>query len=252
MMDLGGKRSVFTGGASGIGLAIARRFAAQGASVCILDLDGEKAANAANKLEGVHAIAIACDVTDAKSIEAAFAQIGAVDLLVNSAGIAHIGNLETTTQADMDRLYAVNVRGTYLCMQTAVRSMLGTGKGGVILNLASIAATAGLPDRFAYSMTKGAVLAMTLSVARDYLERGIRCNCISPARVHTPFVDGFLARTYPGQEAEKLKQLERAQPIGRMGTPDEVAILALYLCSDEASFVTGVDYSLDGGFMNLR
>lgn len=252
MMDLRGKRSVITGGASGIGLAIARRFAAQGASVCILDLDGEKAAKAANELEGGDAVGIACDVTEAQRVEAAFDQIGAVNLLVNCAGIAHIGNLETTTQADMDRLYAVNVRGTYLCMQTAVRSMLSTGMGGVILNLASIAATAGLPDRFAYSMTKGAVLAMTLSVARDYLGHGIRCNCISPARVHTPFVDGFLARNYPGQEGEKLRQLERAQPIGRMGTPDEVAVLALYLCSDEASFVTGVDYSLDGGFMNLR
>jgi 2-keto-3-deoxy-L-fuconate dehydrogenase len=151
----------------------------------------------------------------------------------------------------LDRLYSVNVRGTYLCMKIALESMLEQGHG-VILNLASIAATAGLADRFAYSMSKGAVLAMTLSVAKDYLHKGIRCNCISPARVHTPFVDGFVSRNYPGKEAEKMRELANAQPIGRMGTPDEVAHLALYLCSDEAAFLTGADYPFDGGFFNLR
>ncbi len=125
-------------------------------------------------------------------------------------------------------------------------------KRGTILNMASIAATAGLANRFAYSMTKGAVLSMTLSVAKDYLSQGIRCNCISPARVHTPFVDGFVAKNYPGHEAEKMKDLALSQPIGRMGKPDEIAALALYLCSDAASFLTGVDYPIDGGFFNLR
>jgi NAD(P)-dependent dehydrogenase (short-subunit alcohol dehydrogenase family) len=124
--------------------------------------------------------------------------------------------------------------------------------GGVILNMASIAATAGLADRFAYSMSKGAVVAMTYSVAKDYLSHKIRCNCISPARVHTPFVDDYLRRNYPGHEKEMYEKLAQAAPIGRMGEPEEVASLALFLCSDEASFITGTDYPLDGGFFNLR
>ena len=125
-------------------------------------------------------------------------------------------------------------------------------EGGVILNMASIAGSTGLTDRFAYSMTKGAVIAMTYSVARDYLGHKIRCNCISPARVHTPFVDDYLKKTYPGREAEMFQKLANAQPVGRMAEPYEVASLALFLCSDEASFITGADYPLDGGFFNLR
>lgn len=250
LLDLNGKTAAVTGGASGIGLAIAKRFAAQGATVVLLDLDGAKAAEAAAALGG-GARGLGCDVASEESVQAAFAEAGAVDVLVNSAGIAHVGTLASTAPADFDRLYAVNVRGTYLTMRAAIPGMVARGKG-VICNMGSIAATAGLPDRFAYSMTKGAVLSMTLSVARDFLEQGIRCNCISPARVHTPFVDGFLARNYPGREAEQMQVLAKAQPIGRMGTPEEVATLALYLCSDEASFITGVDYPIDGGFFNLR
>lgn len=255
MFQLKGKRVLVTGAASGIGLAIAELFAAHKASVFVLDLDAQKASEAAQSIAdktGADAIGIGCDVSQPESVTAAFMQAGSgLDILVNCAGIAHVGNLASTTPADMDRLYAVNVRGTYLCMQAALKPML-PAKSGVILNMASIAATAGLSDRFAYSMTKGAVLSMTLSVAKDYISQGIRCNCISPARVHTPFVDGFLAKNYPGQEAEKMKALAQSQPIGRMGTPAEIAILALYLCSDEASFLTGVDYPIDGGFFNLR
>ena len=255
MLDLTGKYAVVTGGASGIGLAIATKFAAQGAAVTVVDLDAEKAAGAAMSLPGqnqARRLGVGCDVSSESSVAAAFSQLqGPVDILVNSAGISHVGSLQATTPKDMDRLYAVNVRGTFLCMKAALEPMLQQGHG-VILNMASVAATAGLSDRFAYSMTKGAVLSMTLSVAKDYLNQGIRCNCISPARVHTPFVDGYLARNYPGREAEKMKELAAAQPIGRMGTPDEVATLALYLCSDEASFLSGVDYPLDGGFTNLR
>jgi NAD(P)-dependent dehydrogenase (short-subunit alcohol dehydrogenase family) len=250
---LEGKRAVITGGASGIGLATARVFAEAGASVTILDLAAAQAAEAAQNFS-VPGRGIACDVTDAASVEHAFAEAGSdgpIDLLVNSAGIAHIGTLLSTSAEDFDRLYRVNVVGTFLCMQVAVRQMQ-KGGGGAIVNLASIAATAGLPDRFAYSMTKGAVYAMTMSVARDYLADKIRCNCISPARVHTPFVDGFVARTYPGREEEMMQKLAQSQPIGRMGRPEEIGWLAQYLCSDAASFVTGVDYPIDGGFFNLR
>ncbi|HUI25380.1 MAG TPA: SDR family oxidoreductase, partial [Candidatus Kryptonia bacterium] len=202
--------------------------------------------------QGASGTAVACDVADADSVAAAFAKVdaaaGRLDILVNNAGIAHIGTVESTTETDFDRLYAVNVKGVYLCSQSGVRRML-RGGGGVIVNLASIASLIGLPDRFAYSMTKGAVLTMTRSIAVDYVKRGIRCNCICPARVHTPFVDGYLRDTYPGREAEMFRQLSAYQPIGRMGTPEEVAALALYLCSDEASFITGQAYPIDGGVL---
>lgn len=255
MFGLNQKRAVITGAASGIGLAIAETFAGQGAITVLIDLDTEKVDAATKSISdktGAHVSGFSCDVTSEESVRKTFADIAApVDILVNCAGVAHVGNLQSTTLDDFERLFAVNVRGTYLCMQAAVEAMLHGGHG-TILNMASIAATAGLPDRFAYSMTKGAVLSMTLSVARDYLAKGIRCNSISPARVHTPFVDGFVAKNYPGQEAEKMRQLAQAQPIGRMGTPEEIAMLALYLCSDASSFVTGVDYPIDGGFTNLR
>jgi 2-keto-3-deoxy-L-fuconate dehydrogenase len=248
--NIAGKHAVVTGGASGIGNAIARLFAASGANVTILDLNAAAAVSAAAALaQPGHGLA--CDVSDETSVAQAFAAAGPADILVNSAGIAHIGTVVSTQPADFDRLFRVNVRGTYLCMQAAIPAMQAS-KSGVILNLASVAATAGLPDRFAYSMTKGAVLSMTLSAARDLLAEGIRCNCISPARVHTPFVDGFVTQNYPGHEAETFARLAAAQPIGRMGTPDEIAQLALYLCSDAASFLTGCDYPIDGGFLNLR
>jgi NAD(P)-dependent dehydrogenase (short-subunit alcohol dehydrogenase family) len=248
--SIAGKHAIVTGGASGIGNAIARLFAESGANVTILDLNAEAATEAAASLAG-SGQAVACDISDEVSVAHAFTAAGPADILVNSAGIAHIGTVVTTPPADFDRLFRVNVRGTYLAMQAAIPAMQAR-KSGVILNLASVAATAGLPDRFAYSMTKGAVLSMTLSVARDLLADGIRCNCISPARVHTPFVDGFVSKNYPGREAEMFAKLAAAQPIGRMGTPAEIAQLALYLCSDAASFLTGCDYPIDGGFFNLR
>jgi 2-keto-3-deoxy-L-fuconate dehydrogenase len=249
------KRVLVTGAASGIGLAIAQAFARSGAIVAIVDLESEKAvmvAKSVSESSGTHCYGFGCDVSNEASVRKAFAAFGdSLDILINCAGIAHVGNLLSTSPEEMDKLYAVNVRGTYLCMRSALELMIRAGRG-IIINMASIAATAGLADRFAYSMTKGAVLSMTLSVAKDYISQGIRCNCISPARVHTPFVDGFVAKNYPGQEAEKFEALSKAQPIGRMGTPEEVASLALYLCSDSASFLTGVDFPMDGGFFNLR
>jgi NAD(P)-dependent dehydrogenase (short-subunit alcohol dehydrogenase family) len=251
------KTVVVTGGGSGIGKAIAERFALHGGHVFILDLntDGAQAtANAISENGGV-AKAVSCNVADQSQvkqiIEAVIKETGSIDVLVNNAGIAHIGTLESTSEQDFDRIFNVNVKGVYNMMHTVIGHMKGKG-GGVILNMASIAATSGIPERFAYSMSKGAVLTMTLSVARDYLNDNIRCNCISPARIHTPFVDGFINKNYPGQEKEIFDKLSKAQPIGRMGKPEEVASLALYLCSDDASFITGCDYLIDGGYTSLR
>ncbi|HYT67017.1 MAG TPA: SDR family oxidoreductase [Vicinamibacterales bacterium] len=248
MFDLQGKAAVVTGAGSGIGAAIARLFARRGATVAVVDRDAGAAAAIAAEIQnaGGAASSHACDVSDPSAVESLFGSLRRVDILVNNAGIAHVGTIEQTTPEDLDRLYRVNVFGVYLCARAAVPIMLRQG-AGVILNMASIASLIGLPDRFAYSMTKGAVLTMTRSIAVDYIRRGIRCNCICPARVHTPFVDGYLAKNYPGREAEMMKTLSEYQPIGRMGQPDEIAQLALYLCSDEASFVTGQAYPIDGG-----
>ena len=252
MFDLQRKVAIVTGAGSGIGAAIARLFGRQGADVIALDLD-EAAANstaAAVRQAGGRASAYSCDVSEAAAVDAVFGRItgehARVDILVNNAGIAHIGSIEQTTPDEFDRLFRVNVRGVYLCARAVVPVMLRQ-ESGVILNMASIAALVGLPDRFAYSMTKGAVVTMTRSIAIDFVKRGIRCNCICPARIHTPFVDGYLAKHYPGRESEMFQTLSAAQPIGRMGTTDEVAHLALYLCSDEAAFVTGQSYTIDGG-----
>lgn len=253
---LEGRVAAVTGGGSGIGREIARKLAAHGAAIRVLDINLDDAEATCQRIasEGGDAVAYHCDVTDQRRVKALFDQIferERLSILVNNAGVSHIGTVESTTEEEFDRVLRVNVKGFYHCMRACVGHMKSKG-GGVILNMASIAGSAGLPDRFAYSMSKGAVIAMTYSVARDYLADKIRCNCISPARVHTPFVDGYLRKTYPGREGEMFEKLAKAQPIGRMAEPEEVASLALFLCSDEAAFITGVDCPLDGGFFNLR
>lgn len=257
LFNLKNKVAVVTGGASGIGKAVAEVFAAQGAQVCVVDLNEAAAKATAQGLidQKLLAKGFACNVTNQKEVQSVFgaiqSQFNKIDILVNSAGIAHIGKLGNTNEEDFDKIFQVNVKGVYNCMQAAV-NIMALQKSGVILNVASIASSVGIPDRFAYSMSKGAVVTMTLSTAKDYIKEGIRCNCISPARVHTPFVDGFLAKNYPGKESEMFEKLSQTQPIGRMAKPIEVAHLALYLCSDEASFITGCDYPLDGGFIRLN
>ena len=253
MFSLKDKSVIITGGGSGIGKAISILFAQQGAIVNILELNQTAAEETANQIveNGGIADAYACDIANQAKVIEIFQQIGRVDILVNNAGIAHVGNLENTSEIDFDRIFQVNVKGAYNCLFVTVPMMKAQG-GGVILNMASVAASVGISDRFAYSISKGAILTMTLSVAKDYLKDNIRCNCISPARVHTPFVDGFIEKNYPDNKAEMFEKLSASQPIGRMGKPEEIAALALYLCSDEASFVTGCDYPIDGGFIRLN
>ncbi|GAB3039062.1 SDR family NAD(P)-dependent oxidoreductase [Spirosoma pulveris] len=256
MFSLNNKTALITGGASGIGLAISQTFAQAGATVHILEINGELAQQVASDITatGGKAHAHTVDVSDQAQVVALIGRIATeapIAILVNNAGVAHIGKADTTEEADFDRIFRINVKGVYNCLYAVIPHFKANG-GGVILNMASVAATLGLSDRFAYSMSKGAVLTMTLSVAKDYLNDNIRCNCISPARVHTPFVDGFIAKNYPGQEAEMFEKLSKTQPIGRMAAPGEVGALALYLCSDEAGFVTGCDYPLDGGFTRLN
>jgi 2-keto-3-deoxy-L-fuconate dehydrogenase len=252
MFQLNGKTAIVTGSGSGIGKAVALLLAKQGAVVHLVDLNADSIQQTYGEItsDGGTAFQQPCDVTVQKKVKELFEGISQPDILVNSAGVSHIGNIETTNEEDLDRLYNVNIKGVYNCMQSAVAGM--KSKGGVIVNLASIANHVGLADRFAYSMSKGAVYAMTMSVARDYIQQRIRCNCISPARVHTPFVDGFLSKNYPGREQEMFEKLSKSQPIGRMARPEEIAALILYLCSDEASFITGTDYPIDGGFIKLN
>jgi NAD(P)-dependent dehydrogenase (short-subunit alcohol dehydrogenase family) len=247
------KTAVVTGGGSGIGKEVCIVLAKQGAKVYVVDLSEQSANDTVDiiKKEGGEAISIVIDVTNQKALMTAYAQIEAIHILVNCAGISHIGNATSTEEQDFEKIFNVNVKGVYNSLHAAIPIMQKTG-GGAIVNISSIVAKVGVSDRFAYGMSKGAVHAMTLSVAKDYIKDNIRCNSISPGRVHTPFVDGFLKKNYPGKEAEMFDKLSKTQPIGRMGKPIEIAHQVLYLCSDEASFITGSDYAIDGGYVTLN
>jgi 2-keto-3-deoxy-L-fuconate dehydrogenase len=253
MFKLTNKLAVITGGGSGIGRAMSLLFAKQGATVHIIELNSEAAIGTVEEITAAGGMAYShtCDVSKQQQVMDIFNEIGSIDILINNAGIAHIGRADNTSEADFDRIYNVNIKGVYNCLFAAI-PLMQANNGGVILNTSSVAAHVGITDRFAYSTSKGAIHAMTLSVARDYLHQNIRCNSISPARVHTPFVDGFIAKNYAGKEAEIFEKLSKSQPIGRMGQSDEVAALALYLCSNEAGFITGTDYPIDGGFITLN
>ncbi len=253
MFSLSNKTALITGAGSGIGREIAILFAKQGAEVIVLEREEFNAQAVVNEIITFGGIAkyFIADVAKKNSINAVFEKIEKLDILVNNAGIAHIGKVENTEVEDLERVFKVNVFGYFNCIKAAI-NLMKPQKTGVILNMASVSALVGIPERLAYSTSKGAVLAMTLSVAKDYINDGIRCNSISPARVHTPFVDGYLDKNYPNNREEMYEKLSKTQPIGRMAKPVEIASLALYLCSDEAGFVTGCDYPIDGGFVKLN
>jgi 2-keto-3-deoxy-L-fuconate dehydrogenase len=248
------KTILITGGASGIGLALVEKFTTEGSDVYFIDSNGLLGRQVAKEFQekGKSVTFLEVDIREESQVQDAIQSIPSkLDVLINNAGISHIGNLASTTLADFERLFAVNVSGMFLCSQAVLPKLIEEG-GGSILNMCSVAATMGIPDRFAYSMTKGATLSMTLSIARDYVNQGIRCNCISPGRVHTPFVDGFLAKNYPGKEQEMFEKLAATQPIGRMGTPTEIAELAYFISSDAGKFITGSNFTIDGGFTGIK
>jgi 2-keto-3-deoxy-L-fuconate dehydrogenase len=257
MSDLKNKVAIVTGGAKGIGKAISRVFCESGAIVHVLDIDELNGRQTVNEISTRNNKAYfhMCDVSDHKNIEIIFDSVfkisGRLDILVNNAGIAHVGTVESTTPEDMDKLYAVNVRSVYSCSNFAIKYMKRNG-GGSIVNLSSVAAVTGISERFAYSVSKGAVLTMTYSIAKDCIQHNIRCNAIGPARIHTPFVDGYLDKYYPDSKEQMFEKLSKTQPVGRMGKPVEVAYMAAFLCSDQADFITGSFYPVDGGFINLN
>lgn len=255
MFSLHNKVAFITGAGSGIGEAIARLFAKQGAQVIIADLRLDAAERVATeiKAEGGQAQAQELDVANTSQVQEAFAtianQYGHIDIAVNNAGISHVGTILETSDEDWGRVMNVNAGGVFRCAREAVRQMLKQEpKGGTIINISSVAAQIGVEQRLPYSASKGAVLSLTRSIAVDFVQQGIRCNAICPGTVHSPFVEGYLQRNFPGREDEVRQTLHARQPIGRMGRPDEIASAALYLASEEAAFVTGSALVIDGGW----
>ena len=255
LFSLEGKIAFVTGAGSGIGREIALLYAAQGARTVVADLNADAAVAVVAEIEaaGGSASAQAVNVADESSVVAALAAVveryGRLDIVVNNAGISHVGNILETSAEDYDRVMSVNARGVFLCAKYGLKQMLEQQPGGgVIVNIASVAGMIGVERRFPYSATKGAVIAMTRSMAIDFATQNIRVNAICPGTVHTPFVDGYLERNFPDTKDEVKAQLDARQPIGRMGRPVEIAHAALYLASDEAAFVTGSTLVIDGGW----
>ena len=249
---LDGKTALVTGAGSGIGEQIARLFARQGAGVMIGDVDERHGTQVAEAIvaDGGRARFQRLDVTDAASAEAAVAAcveaFGGLHVLVNNAGIGYVGDVLETDEGEYDKLMAVNAKGVFLCSRAAARHMVEHG-GGTIVNIASVAGQVAVSRRFAYGASKGAVIAMTKSMAIDLVDRKVRVNCICPGTIYTPFVDSYLDRFHQHNREETLAGLHARQPIGRMGKPEEVAYAALYLAADEAAFATGSELVIDGG-----
>jgi NAD(P)-dependent dehydrogenase (short-subunit alcohol dehydrogenase family) len=252
MFKLNGKRALVTGGGSGIGEAAAHALAGAGAFVHVADRDREGGARVAAAIEasGGAASFLAVDIADEASCASAAGAVlkgsaGGLDILVNNAGIGHVGRIEQTTAADLDRLYAVNVRGTFNMTKAFMPAMLAR-RAGVIVNMASIAGVLGIRDRLAYTTTKAAVVGFTKALALDHAQDGIRVNCVCPGRVETPFVKARLAEY--ADPAAAYREMASTQAVGRMATPEEIAAAVLYLSSDEAAFVTGTAFIIDGGW----
>jgi len=242
---LDNRRAVVTGGASGIGEATVRVLAAAGAAVTIADLDGDRAQTLAREL-GPGATTAVFDVTDEAAVGAFFAGLPSLDILVNNAGIGLVGSIEETTPADWQRLFQVNVDAVYLCSKHALPLLMASGRGQIV-NIGSVAGLTAVKRRFAYCATKGAVIALTRQMAIDYAGR-LRVNCICPGTVHTPFVEGYLEKFHSHEKDKVRAELHARQPVGRMGRPDEVAHMVLYVASDQAEYVTGAILTIDGGW----
>ena len=246
---------IVTGGGSGIGEAICLRLASRQRHIYVVDIDLNQAKRVATLInqQTFMATPILLDVSDHRAVLDVLNNLpNSPNILINNAGVSAIGNLENTTEETLDRLYSVNVKSIYNCAYAVIPIMRRDSRGGLIINLASVASSVGVSERFAYSMSKGAVLSMTMSIAKDYLNSGIRCNCVSPGRVHTPFVDNYLSKHYSDKSSEMFAELSKSQPIGRMGQPEEVAALVEYLCGAQATFITGSNFPIDGGFVTLN
>ena len=238
--NLKDKNIIITGGSSGIGESIIDLLLKNKANVVNIDVN-----------DNLKTKTIITDITNNQDVTKILNSIPKkIDILINNAGIGLVGNIENTDEKDFDKIFEVNVKGLFNITKVIIPRM--KENGGSIINMASTAAIVGIDDRFAYSASKGAVMSMTNSIAKDYLSYGIRCNSISPGRVHTPFVDSYLEKFYPNNKEEMFEKLSKTQPLGRMAKPYEVASLVLYLCIDEASFITGSDFQIDGGFVKLN